>query len=85
MAEGMTIQERQALDLTSLSVPSLNHYEDRMSMAHGREIRLPFLDPRLMDLLLPLPPEFKLNGGWTKYIFRKAMEPWVPAEFRSIT
>ena len=80
MAEGMTIQERQALDLTSLSVPSLNHYEDRMSMAHGREIRLPFLDERLMDLLLPLPPEFKLSGGWTKYIFRKAMEDELPRE-----
>ena len=76
----MTMQERQALDLTSLSVPSLNHYEDRMSMAHGREIRLPYLDHRLMDMLLPLPTELKLRDGWTKYIFRKAMEAELPAE-----
>ena len=77
---GMTMQERQALDVTSLSVPPLCHYEDRMSMAHGREIRLPFLDVRLMDLLIGLPTSLKLRDGWTKWIFRKAMENELPRE-----
>ena len=49
-------------------------------MALAREIRLPFLDYRLVSLLLPLPIEFKLRGGWTKWIFRKALEPLVPQE-----
>ena len=77
---GMSMQERQALDVTSLSVPPLCHYEDRMSMAHGREIRLPFLDVRLMDLLIGLPTSLKLRDGWTKWVFRKAMEAELPRE-----
>lgn len=69
---------RQVMDIERLSVPALVHYEDRMSMAAAREIRLPFLDYRLVNLLVPLPIEFKLRSGWTKWIFRKAMEPLLP-------
>lgn len=80
LGRGMSIQERQALDLTSLSVPQLTHYEDRMSMAHGREVRLPFLDYRLVARLLPLDPDLKVREGWTKHVFRKALEADLPAE-----
>jgi asparagine synthase (glutamine-hydrolysing) len=69
---------RQILDLQRLSVPALVHYEDRMSMAVAREIRLPFLDYRLVSQLVSLPVELKLRSGWTKWIFRKAMEPLLP-------
>lgn len=74
-----TVIERQSADLTSLSVPALVHYEDRMSMANSREIRLPFLDYRLVELLAPLPIDLKLRDGWTKWVFRKAMEGDLPA------
>jgi len=47
-------------------------------MAFAREIRLPFLDYRLAGMLVPLAPESKLREGWTKWIFRKAMEPYLP-------
>ncbi|MGE5373161.1 MAG: asparagine synthase (glutamine-hydrolyzing) [Solirubrobacterales bacterium] len=77
---GMTVQERQALDVERFSVPVLTHYEDRMSMAFSREIRLPFLDYRMMELLVPLPVRMKLSRGWTKAIFRKAMAPELPRE-----
>ena len=72
------LQDRQALDMQRFSVPSLTHYEDRMSMAFSREIRLPFLDHRLAELLLPLEPGLKLRKGWTKWIFRKAMTDMLP-------
>jgi asparagine synthase (glutamine-hydrolysing) len=72
--------ERQLADLSTFSVPALVHYEDRCSMAWAREMRLPFLDVRLVNLLLPLDPQWKLRDGWTKWIFRKAMEPWIPQE-----
>jgi len=75
-----TITQRQFKDLYQFSVPSLVHYEDRMSMAFAREIRLPFLDYRLVSILLPIPPEYKLRDGWTKWIFRKAMEDYLPKE-----
>ena len=70
--------DRQVLDLEMLSVPALVHHEDRMSMAQAREIRLPFLDYRLVSLLVPLPIELKLRDGWTKWIFRQAIEPLLP-------
>jgi len=72
------VTKRQVLDIEKFSVPALVHYEDRMSMAHAREIRLPFLDYHFVSQLVPLPIEFKLRGGWTKWIFRKAMEPLLP-------
>jgi asparagine synthase (glutamine-hydrolysing) len=77
---GMTLQQRQILDVKAYSVPALVHYEDRMSMAWAREIRVPFLDYRLIETLISVSPEMKLRRGWTKYIFRKAMEPYLPAE-----
>jgi asparagine synthase (glutamine-hydrolysing) len=75
-----TLQERQVQDLTRFSIPILCHTEDRMSMARSREIRLPFLDVRLMETLLAAPPEYKLQKGWTKYAFRKAMSGLLPPE-----
>lgn len=67
------IRERQILDIDKYSVPALTHYEDRNSMAHSLEIRLPFLDHRLVNLLLSLPPQMKIRNGWTKYILRKSL------------
>ena len=75
-----TLADRQLLDIKSLSVPALCHYEDRMSMSQSREIRLPFLDSRLIDLLIRAPDDYKIRRGWTKYCFRRAMEEMLPAE-----
>jgi len=74
-----TLADRQWLDVRNYSVPALCHYEDRMSMAASREIRLPFLDPRIVDLLIRAPDSYKLRRGWTKYAFRKAMERFLPS------
>jgi|SRR5579875_118675 len=76
---GRSLVERQLEDVERFSVPALVHYEDRCSMAWAREIRLPFLDYRLVNLLLPANPDLKLRDGWTKWIFRKAMEPFLPS------
>lgn len=54
---------RQIIDIDRYSVPALTHYEDRNSMAHSLEIRLPFLDHRLVNFVLTLPVEMKLNRG----------------------
>ena len=74
------VVERQVADLCRFSVPALLHHEDRMSMALGREIRVPYLDYRLVTMVLPLAPEWKLRDGWSKWVFRKAMEPYLPSE-----
>lgn len=78
LAPGMDVRARQISDVYKYSVPILTHFEDRMSMAWSREVRVPFLDYRLVELLINLPINMKLNRGWTKYIFRKALEPYLP-------
>lgn len=80
LSNNMTLQERQALDYQRFSIPILTHFEDRMSMAWARELREPFLDYRLIEKIIPLPPRYKLRHGWTKYIFRQAMAPFLPPE-----
>ena len=80
MGFNSSVAERQIEDLNKFSVPTLNHFEDRMSMAHAREIRLPFLDHNLVELIMSSPTDFKLHNGWTKYCFRKAMEKDLPSE-----
>jgi asparagine synthase (glutamine-hydrolysing) len=47
--------------------------EDRNSMAHSVEARLPFLDYRLVMLAFSLPGEWKLRGGWNKFVVREAL------------
>jgi asparagine synthase (glutamine-hydrolysing) len=72
---------RQVLDIEKYSVPALAHYEDRNSMAHSLEVRHPFLDHRLVEFLLKIPPEWKIRNGWTKYVLRQAL-PELPDDIR---
>src|SRR5581483_2793137 len=54
-------------------------YEDRNSMAHSIESRVPFLTPRLVDFLLRLPEAYLLGpDGTSKRVFRSAMRGLVP-------
>ncbi|MBU2060953.1 MAG: asparagine synthase C-terminal domain-containing protein, partial [Bacteroidetes bacterium] len=64
---------RQIEDIDKYSVPILAHFEDRNSMANSLEVRLPFLDFRLVNFLVHAPIEDKLKGGWTKYILRESI------------
>ncbi len=73
---------REWLDITSLSLPALLHFEDRNSMSVSTEVRAPFLDYRLVDLLARINPAEKFEGGWTKSIFRKAITGLVPREIQ---
>lgn len=58
----------------------LLRYADRNSMAHGREVRLPFLSHQLVEFIFSLPSHFKIKDGWTKWLLRKSMEQQLPAE-----
>lgn len=66
------LMNTQINDIDHYSVPILTRYEDRNSMAHSLEIRLPFLDHRLVEFLLSLKVELKIKNGWNKYILRKS-------------
>lgn len=56
------------------------NYTDKMSMATGIEVRVPFLDKDLVEFSTRIPPELKMKGKTTKYILKKAMEKHLPAE-----
>jgi asparagine synthase (glutamine-hydrolysing) len=56
----------------------LLRYADRNSMAHGVEVRLPFLNHELVEFLFSLPSWFKIRDGWTKWLLRKSMEDLLP-------
>jgi asparagine synthase (glutamine-hydrolysing) len=60
------------------SLPGLLRYADRDSMAHSREVRLPFLDRRIAELALSLPPGFVYRDGRRKHVLREAMRGLVP-------
>lgn len=55
-------------------------YTDKMSMAAGVEVRVPFLDNDLVRLANALPPEIKQRGAEGKWLLKKAMEPYLPLE-----
>ena len=57
-----------------ISIQKLLKYEDRNSMFHGIESRLPFLDHRLVEYSLSLPLDLKLRENETKHILRKIIK-----------
>jgi asparagine synthase (glutamine-hydrolysing) len=73
--------ERRA-DVMASSLPALLRYEDRNSMAFGIEARTPYLDYRLVEAALALPPERLVHDGWTKWILRQAAAGVVPEAVR---
>jgi asparagine synthase (glutamine-hydrolysing) len=65
---------------SQLGLQELLRYADRNSMAHGREVRLPFLDHELVQFLFSLPSHFKIKNGWTKGILRSSMHDQLPEQ-----
>lgn len=65
------------------SLPALLRYDDRNSMAHSIESRVPFLDHRLVQFVFSLPQNHKIRHGTTKWIFREAMKDILPETVRT--
>ena len=76
------LKRRLLQDLTTFSLPSLLRYEDRNSMAHSMESRLPFLDQELVEWILRLPASAIVSGGWSRRIMREAMRGILPEKIR---
>jgi asparagine synthase (glutamine-hydrolysing) len=53
---------------------------DRMSMAHGLEVRCPYLDTEVIEFAAALPPALKLRGWETKALLRDVARRYLPAE-----
>ncbi|PPJ63022.1 asparagine synthase (glutamine-hydrolyzing) [Cuspidothrix issatschenkoi] len=77
------IQDLSALQLTNTSLPMLLHWEDRNSMAHSIEARVPFLDYRIVEFVYGLDDSLKIKNGETKTVLRSAMTGIIPNSVRN--
>lgn len=68
----------QYLDFKTYLVGDILTKVDRASMAHALEVRVPFLDHKLVEWISGLPSSLKIQGAEGKYMLKKALEPHLP-------
>jgi asparagine synthase (glutamine-hydrolysing) len=74
------INEVSVLELTGYMANTLLRDTDQMSMAHALEVRVPFVDPQVVQFVLGLPGEWKVNGGRPKPLLVDALADLLPEE-----
>lgn len=67
-------------DTFCAGLEQLLRYADRNSMAHGCEVRLPFLYHELVGFVFSLPASYKIRGDYTKWVLRELMKNKIPPE-----
>lgn len=74
-------------ELKSFLVDHNLNYTDKLSMAVGLEVRVPFLDKELVEFSTKIPLSMKMKNNETKYILKKVAEKYLPNEvvYRSKT
>jgi asparagine synthase (glutamine-hydrolysing) len=81
--KGASAQQKMLFEFFHASVlPTFLRCIDRASMAHGIEVRMPFMDWRLVTFGFALPDESKIGGGYTKRVLRLAMQELMPDSVR---
>ncbi len=73
------VRQAAADDLLRFKIPRGLRFNDRVSMAHSRELRVPFLDHRLVEFGFGIPEEFLFGAQGTKLLFRKLLARRAPA------
>lgn len=81
-ARTISVRTLSYAQLTAMNLQMLLHWEDRDSMAHSIESRVPFLDYRLVEYVLGLPDECKIAAGITKRVLREGMRGILPEAIR---
>ena len=74
LPETSAFRRARVRDLRYTKLPRVLRFNDRMSMAFGRELRVPLLDHRLVELSFQLPDDLLLHDGHTKWPLRRALE-----------
>jgi len=70
----------QFLELRSTLPDELLMYADKLSMAHGLEARVPYLDKEIVEYAERLPASFKVRNGSRKWLHRKVCQSFLPAK-----
>ena len=73
----------QYRDLRYTKLPRVLRFNDHISLAYSRELRVPYLDRRLVEFCFFLPAKFKIDGDRRKVLLRDAMKGIVPEADRS--
>ena len=68
------------VDLKTSLADDLLALTDKMTMAMSIECRAPFMDHELVELAARMPADLKVRGFTMKYVLKKAVQPWLPAE-----
>ena len=76
----LNINKLQEQEIASTNLPALLRYEDKNSMRHSVEARLPFLDYKFLETALNTNIQYKISNGWTKFILRKFLNQFMPDE-----
>lgn len=76
------LKRRLLEDVTTYSLPALLRYEDRNSMAHSLESRVPWLDQDLVERILALPERAIIRDGWARILLREGMRGRLPEKIR---
>jgi asparagine synthase (glutamine-hydrolysing) len=71
----------QFIELRSTLPDELLMYADKLSMAHGLELRVPYLDKEVVEFVERLPQKFKVKGLWQKWLHRKVCASFLPSSF----
>jgi asparagine synthase (glutamine-hydrolysing) len=82
MYESQHLNDTLCRSVTQSPLPLYLRVEDRNSMAHSVEARLPFLDYRLAKMTSSLPDKLKMCGPWNKFILRDSMNGRIPDSVR---
>jgi asparagine synthase (glutamine-hydrolysing) len=72
------VERMQSVDTRLYLAEDILTKVDRASMAVSLEVRAPFLDPRVAEFAASLPSNYKLRGGTTKYILKRAIDELLP-------
>lgn len=68
------------VDLKTWLVDTYMEKTDKASMAASLEVRLPFLDPHLVELAFQIPGPYKIHRGRTKHVLKEAVRSLIPTE-----
>lgn len=74
------LQRLMKVDLGTYLTDDLLALSDRSSMAHGLEVRVPFVDHKLVEFFWAVPDRLKIRGLTKKYLLKKAAERLLPKD-----
>ncbi|MFW5607290.1 MAG: asparagine synthase (glutamine-hydrolyzing) [Campylobacter hyointestinalis] len=76
----LNIFNLQKQEIERFNLPALLRYEDKNSMKHSIEIRLPFLDYQTLNIAINISSRYKIKDGWSKFILRQIIGKILPQE-----